>query len=108
MEDYSEKRLYERYDYQEPVSLHRYESQDQFYAAKMYNYSSGGMYLRTNEEMTVGQHVYVRLKNYYADSKGPEKYKNYSGYIRWSDELGTSVPSGQYGYGVEYTKPVYY
>ncbi len=108
MEDYSEKRHYERFDDQVPASLHRYDSQDRFYAAKIYNYSSGGMYLRTNEEMTVGQHVYVRIKNSDSDPKGPGKHKDYSGYIRWSDELGTSIPNGQYGYGVEYSEPVYY
>lgn len=108
MEDYSEKRRYERFDHQVPASLHRHDSQDQFYAAKTYNKSSGGMYLRTNEEMTIGQHVYVRIKDNTADPKGPEKYKNYSGYIRWSDDLGTSIPNGQYGYGVEYAEPVFY
>ncbi len=108
MENQTEKRLYKRSEYKAPASLHRYDEKDQYYYAKVYNYSNGGMYLRSNEKMQIGQHVYVKLRDFDSYSKGPEKYKNYSGYVRWSDELGTSSPSGQYGYGVEYTQKVYY
>lgn len=103
MENYSEQRRYERYDHNAYVSLYRYDSQDQYYDANMHNYSKSGMFLKTDEEMIIGQHVYIR--DYDKDSNEPEKFKSYSGYIRWSEELGTSHPGGQYGYGIEYMEP---
>ena len=108
MSDYMGKRQYERYEYNAPMYLYKHESQDQYYYANMSNYSSGGMSLKTDEKMDVGQHVYIRTKNYNKDSSGPEKYEEYSGYVIYSNELGTSVPSGQYGYGIKYAEPVYY
>ena len=108
MENYSEKREYKRYDYDSQVYLYKYDSQDQYYEGNMYNYSCGGMYLKSNEKMEIGEQVNVKIKNYNPDSSGLEKYKNYAGYVKWSSDLGTSSPGGQYGYGVEYAEPVYY
>ncbi|OQY51479.1 MAG: hypothetical protein B6230_04830 [Desulfobacteraceae bacterium 4572_89] len=108
MENPSEKRQHERYELQLPVSLYRYDSQDQYYEGIIYNYSNGGMYLETNEKIDIDEEVFVRIKNYDQNSKGPEKYEKYSGYLKWSNELGTSSPGGQYGYGIEYAEPVYY
>jgi Tfp pilus assembly protein PilZ len=114
MENYSEKRQHERQDCKTPAYLYRYDTQDSYYDAgayydaDMYNYSEGGGYLQTNEKIDVGQQVYVKIKNYHKTSEGPEKYETYAGYVRWSNELGTSSPGGQYGYGIEYKAPVYY
>jgi len=108
MEDYSDKRNHERRDCKTPVHLYRYDTPDTYYDADMYNYSEGGGYLQTTEKINVGQQVYVKIKNYYRDVKGPGKYETYTGYVRWSNELGTSSPGGQYGYGIEYEIPVYY
>ncbi len=120
MENYSEKRRYERHNCKTPAQLYRYDAQntkyDQdaqydlgtYYDADMCNYSEGGGYLLTDEKINIGQQVYLKMKNYYKTSSGPEKYKTYTGYVRWSDELGTSYPGRQYGYGVEYKDPVYY
>jgi Tfp pilus assembly protein PilZ len=108
MENHSEKRQYERYAYQLPVSLYRYDSQDSYYEGSIYNYSDGGMYFATNEKIDIGEQVYIKIKNHNKNSKGPEKYENYSGYLKWSSELGTSSPGGQYGYGIGYAEPVYY
>jgi len=105
MKNYSEKRHYERYDYKAPASLYRYEYQDQDYNANIYNCSKKGMYLRTDKKMHIGQHVYIKDDN--KDSEKPEKNKSYSGYIKWSNEPGTSDPDGQYGYGIEYMESVY-
>ena len=105
MENQSERRKYERYDYQTTVFLCGSDSQEEYCDAKMYNYSMGGTYLRTNEKLNVGQYVYVR--NYYQDPEKSKKYESYSGYVRWSNKPGKSSPGGQFGYGVEYMQPVY-
>jgi len=114
MENSSEKRQYERRDCKTAVHLYRYDTQkkyyesDTYYDAYMCNYSEGGGYLETSEKINVGQQVYVEMKNYYKTSSGPEKYETYTGYVQWSNELGTSSPGGQYGYGIKYENPVYY
>ncbi|WP_321495088.1 PilZ domain-containing protein [uncultured Desulfobacter sp.] len=108
MDRYSEKRKYMRMECNNPAYVYRYEDQGSYYDAGMYNYSSGGNYLISDEKMDIGQQVYIRIKNYDKASKGVEKYENYTGYVKWSTELGTSHPRGQYGYGIEYAEPVYY
>jgi len=108
MENYAEKRRYERHSKKLPVSVSTDESPYQYYYGNMYNYSRGGMYLRCSEKINVGQQVYVKIKKYDESADGPQKYKECYGYVRWSSELGTSSPGGQYGYGVEYMVPVDY
>jgi len=108
MEDYSEKRSYGRYECNTQAYLYRYDDREQYYDAGIYNYSAGGNYLASNEEMDIGQQVYIKIQKYDETVKGPEKYEYYSGYVKWSDDLGTSSPGGQYGYGIEYAEPVYY
>ncbi len=108
MKDYSERRQYERNEYNTSLYLYENESQNDYGYANMSEYSSGGMSFRTNEKMEIGQQVYIKTKYYDEKSTGPEKYSEYSGYIKWSDELGTSIPGGQYGYGIQYAEPVFY
>lgn len=108
MSTYPEKRNYERRQCNSPAYVYRYEDQYQDYEAMMYNYSSGGNYLASDEKLEIGQQVYIRIKNYDQADKGPEKYENYTGYVKWSTDLGTSNPGGQYGYGIEYAEPIYY
>ena len=108
MEDYSEKRAYERYDYDTDLQLRRYDTKEYAYEANMGNYSRQGMYFTTKEKLNIGQEVYIKIQNYNPDSDGPEQYRSYTGYVKWSEDLGTSIPNGQYGYGVQYAEPVYY
>lgn len=108
MENYTEKRTYDRYPCDTRTYLYRYDDRENYYDAGMYNYSRGGSYMTSDEQMEIGQQVYVRIRNYDKDGRGPERYENYSGYVKWSNDLGTSSPGGQYGYGIEYAEPVYY
>jgi Tfp pilus assembly protein PilZ len=108
MAHYHEKRHYRRYDCDQSAYLYKYDDRDTYYEADMCNYGKGGMYLNTNHKMDIDEQVYIKIKNYDENSKGPEKYKYYTGYVRWSNDLGTSYPDGQYGYGVEYEVPVSY
>ncbi len=108
MKDYSEKRQYTRYDYQTPMSLYPKKLNSPFPEAKMKNYSNDGMYFQTNEKLKIGEHIYIQIDNHDSDLSGPEKYSEYSGYVRWSEELGTSYGDGNYGYGIQYSDPVYY
>ncbi|MCP3874794.1 MAG: PilZ domain-containing protein [Desulfobacteraceae bacterium] len=108
MSDYSEKRQYERYSYDTPVILYKLDSNETYAYAKLKNYSQGGVYLRTNEYVDVGQKVLVQTQNFYEDSKGPEKYEKYYGKIKWVESFENNSHSSAYGYGIEYDQPVYY
>lgn len=101
----SEKRQYQRYSHETPAYLYQHDDRDQFYEAGMYNYSQGGMYLKTDQKIDINQQVYIKIRNYDKNGKGPEKNEYYSGYVKWSEDLGTSSPGGHYGYGVEYEVP---
>ena len=110
MEDHTDKRHYQRYDYKSPMHLHRIDSQDQSYYAEMRDYSQGGLSLMTNEKLVVGHLVYLEMKNYNAYSTGPEKYKGYRGSVKWVSPYSSSDldAEGPYEYGIEYSEPAYY
>ncbi len=103
-----EKRRYKRYDYQAPLLLYRDEALSNGTAAELQNYSIGGMFFKTQEALDIGQELFIKIRNYDPSDGGFEKYDRYIGYVKWSDELGTSQPAGPYGYGVEYTETVTY
>lgn len=110
MKSYPENRRYERYNYDCPMYLYRKDNQDQYYSARMKDYSQGGQCLLSNEEMVVGQHVYVEMKNYRQYAGGPEKYRAYNGYVAWARPDSTVYEDGAYAYqyGIEYHYPVDY
>ncbi len=103
-----EKRRYERYNHQASLLLYRNETLSSGAAAELQNYSIGGMYLKTEEALDIGQELFIKIRNYDPSDGGFEKYDKYIGYVKWSDELGTSQPPGPYGYGVEYAETVTY
>lgn len=85
-----------------------YDDRDKSYNLGIYNYSRGGSHMISYEKMEIDQQVYIKVRNKDQIKKNNEKYENYTGYVRWSSELGTSYPAGQYGYGIEYDNPMIY
>ncbi|MCK5835763.1 MAG: PilZ domain-containing protein [Desulfobacula sp.] len=111
MEDYEEKRRYQRYEHSSPMHLHRIDSQDQYYYAEMKDCCSGGLSLSTNEKLVVGHLVYLEMENYDEYAKGPEKYKSYFGSVKWITPYSlfdVDTKEGYYKYGIEYNEPAYY
>ena len=103
MEPHKEKRSYQRFENQSPMNLHRMDCQDQCYYAEMNDYSQGGLSMITNEKLVIGQLVYLEMKNYNKSAIGPEKYKSYSGSVKWTDfsSLDDEEDKGPYKYGIE-------
>ena len=101
-----DKRAYKRVDHTANLSLKTTDTENQMIQAKMVNYSRQGMCFRTGEKLKIGQEIYIIIDEFDPESDGPEQNDSYTGYIRWSEELGTSMPGGQYGYGVQYQVPV--
>ena len=104
MEPHKEKRRYQRFENQSPMNLHRMDCQDQCYYAEMKDYSQGGLSMITNEKLIIGQLVYLEMKNYNENVKGPEKQKNYSGSVKWAIPYlsSSSDANASYKYGIEY------
>ncbi len=104
MEHSEVKRRYERNEYSSPMSLYRMDYQDQSSYAEMKDYSRGGMALLSNEELVVGQLVYLEMKNYDEYATGPEQRKSYSGSVKWINPYSSPLADEKdlYKYGIEY------
>ncbi|MCP4669923.1 MAG: PilZ domain-containing protein [Desulfobacula sp.] len=104
MEDSEVKRRYQRHEYSSPLSLYRMDYQEQSSYAEMKDYSRGGMSLLSNEELVVGQLVYLKMKNYNESATGPEKCKSYSGSVKWINPCSSPLANVKelYKYGIEY------
>lgn len=107
MNRHAEKRVYERIDRKAQLSVQKTGSTGQAHDAEMFNYSRQGMYFRSAEKLKIGQEIYIRIYDYDPDDEAFEQQDSHTGYVRWSEELGTSQPGGQYGYGVRYAEPVF-
>jgi len=104
------KRQYQRYKHGSLMHLYRMDYQDQYYHAQMIDYSQGGMAMLTNERLVVGQIVYLEMKKYDEGATGPEKYKSYSGSVKWASPYASSQSDadGSYNYGIEYFESTSY
>jgi Tfp pilus assembly protein PilZ len=100
-----EKRAHERIAHTASLSLKNPDTENQTIPAQMVNYSEQGMCFRTGEKLKIGQEIFIIIDDVNPESDDPENNDSYTGYIRWSEDLGTSVPGGQYGYGVQYRIP---
>ena len=92
-----ERRASKRIDYKSAI-LHNTVPPDFFYSGTMHNYSSGGLYFESNEDLSQGDEISVSVKNPPAQfSKQKREYFNVK--IKWSRELQGS--DYQVGYGAE-------
>lgn len=105
MNSAAEKRGDERIGREVDLSIRKHGETDRFHDARMYNYSRRGIYFRSAEKLKIGQEIYIRIYDENMDDY--EDNDLYTGYVRWSEDLGTSQPGGQYGYGVQYAEPVF-
>ena len=108
MADYTEKRVHERVNYPKPTVLYKKGFSEGYHSGTMTNCSKGGMYLKTDEYLTVGQPVIIKMESRQAREDGPDSYDYYYGQIRWVRNFHTEPYDSAYGYGIEYDQPVYY
>jgi len=91
MAEYVEKRAYERYYYEAPIKYKHCDKND-YYVAKTYNYSMGGMYFESDYDIQPGADIYIKMNNYSADTHSK---------VTWCKEYSDS-DSSYYGVGVQY------
>ena len=108
MFDKEENRLNDRRAYEAPVVLYSKDNFDDYYDGRICNYSSGGMYIKTDADLHGNQCYVVKIANINDDVNSPEKYTEYYGIVRWAqfvNSTDSSNSSYKYGYGIEYTEP---
>lgn len=103
-----EKRQEPRLANDSVMNMYRMDFQDDSFYAQMKDYSSGGLSMRTKEELVIGQLVYLEMIGHDKGVKGPEKHKGYSGSVKWKKSVPDSDNGGFYQYGIEYFEPVQY
>ncbi|MGD8990370.1 MAG: PilZ domain-containing protein [Desulfobacterales bacterium] len=72
------------------------------YKAKMYNYSSGGMYFESNYAPLPGTEIYIGIERSPYDAS-PDIYRVQ---VRWRRELASQDSGYTFGVGVKYHYPI--
>ena len=75
---------------------------DVFYPARMYNFSTGGLYFESDQRLYIGDYINVRLK-YPARPSGNDTHYQFGIEILWRQEAQHS--SLKYGYGSKFIDP---
>ena len=95
-----ERRQSERIFHKSTI-LHNTNPPDFFYSATMYNFSTGGLYFESNEDLLQGDEISISIKEPPASfSKKSDQYFDVK--IMWCRDLQES--SYQVGYGAQLIK----
>ena len=94
------KRAYSRDAYEAPIMYANYDTEN-YYQAKMYNSSAGGMYFESDHSIKPKSDICIKMINYRADKSGPEAYKAYRAKVRWCKKIDKGDNS-RYGIGIQY------
>ena len=94
------KRAYSRDAYEAPIMYANYDTEN-YYHAKMYNSSAGGMYFESDHSIKPKSDICIKMINYRADISGPEAYKAYRAKVRWCKKIDKGDNS-RYGIGIQY------
>ena len=73
-----------------------------FYAAKMLNFSKGGLYFESNQSLYIGDYINIKIENS-PDPSGNDTQYNFGVEILWRKDLHDS--SFKNGYGAQYIEP---
>jgi len=110
MDSYN-NRQYSRYSCQATIMIYPSNDPGDYHYGVSYNYSNGGMYIKTDGYLDPDQYYVIKMLNYDDKIDGPEKYGEYYGSIKWvngADEYKDYDSEYYCGYGVEYVEPVSY
>ena len=92
-----ERRKSERISYKSAI-MHNTRPPDFFYSGRMYNFSKGGLYFESNEDLLQGDKISISIKEPPAHfSKPPGQYIDVR--IMWCQDLQGA--SYQVGYGAK-------
>gem|GEM_PF-401642 len=92
------RRVHPRKFYEAPISYATYRMKD-YCDATMYNYSRGGMYFESDQELRPGWPLYIKMINFMPESYTPGAYRTYIAEVVWTKRIA-EMPV--YGTGVKY------
>lgn len=92
-----EQRRFDRKGYIGLVRIGLVKEIEKTFPAQVMNISHGGMYVELDEDLDVGRHVYVWIKETFEEVAQEE----YFGTIQWRKRLEDSL-TALFGYGIEF------
>ena len=99
-----EKRVYARFTQESPI-VHEQYNTGNYYGARMYNYSRGGMYFESDVALQPGTDLYIGIEDSpYAHM--PDIYEGFRAVVRWCSQVRRQNAMYGYGIGVKYLNPV--
>jgi hypothetical protein len=90
-----------RIKYKADIQFENYLS-GKYHTARMYNYSTGGMYFEADYAPLPGTEIYIGIKNSPYDAAADV----YRAQIRWRKHLKPPLSNHQFGVGVKYYQPI--
>ena len=94
------KRTYSRNPYEATIMYANYNTEN-YYHAKMYNSSAGGMYFESDHAIKPESDICIKMVNYSPDKSGPEADKAYRAKVKWCEKkIKSDTPC--YGIGIQY------
>lgn len=83
--------------------LYALHKTDRYYAAKMYNSSTAGMYFESEHNgLKRGADICIRMADYKPDVHGPEIRNGYRAEVRWCSKVPEEAGGSRYGFGVRF------
>ena len=96
----NEKRKSERHDHEASI-VYAYHNSDEFYDAKMCNFSNSGLCFESSAAIEPGSDIYVKMEEFVPDTIGSEIYDGYLAEVRWCQRIPEVDPT-VYQVGVKY------
>lgn len=100
MKAQNEKRKSQRHNHEASI-VYAYHNSDEFYNAKMCNFSNDGLCFESSAAIEPGADIYVMMEEFAPDTIGSEIYDGYLAEVRWCQRLAEVDPT-LYHVGVKY------
>ena len=94
------KRVYSRDAFEAPIMYANYGTEN-YYQAKMYNSSLGGVYFESEGALQPGLDIRIKMVTHSSEELGPETFKACRARVKWCEKRNKSGISC-YGIGIQY------
>lgn len=94
------KRAYSRNAYEAPIMFSNCDTEN-YYHAKLYNRSLGGMYFESEKALQPGSDICIKMANQSSDESGSEAFNAYRARVKWCKKRSKTGISF-YGIGIQY------
>ena len=99
----TEKRVHPRFAHEAAIK-HQTGTSEPFYDGRMFNYSEGGLYFETPQELRPGSVVFIGI-HHSPYTPNHKVYQCMDGRVKWCRANPGKASGASYGVGVELGKP---